>query len=58
MGSEDCLYLNVYIPAERKGLLPVMLWIHGGAYSYGTANQYPPDYLLDEDVILVTTNYR
>ncbi|CAL8090401.1 unnamed protein product [Orchesella dallaii] len=57
-GSEDCLFLNVYTPKERKGLLPVMVWIHGGAFVFGTANRYRPAYLLDEDVILVTTNYR
>src|SRR5579871_3414896 len=32
-GSEDCLNLNVYTPANAKGKLPVMFWIHGGGYS-------------------------
>lgn len=33
--SEDCLYLNVYAPADAssKSSLPVMFWIHGGGYS-------------------------
>jgi len=47
MGSEDCLYLNVYAPhfepeavprGERR--LPVMLWIHGGGNSIGDARIY------------------
>ena len=29
--SEDCLFLNIFAPADRgEGLLPVMVWIHGG----------------------------
>jgi para-nitrobenzyl esterase len=33
--SEDCLYLNVWTPLERKGPLPVLVWIHGGANTGG-----------------------
>jgi para-nitrobenzyl esterase len=34
--SEDCLYLNVWTPrAERSAKLPVIVWIHGGAYVFG-----------------------
>lgn len=42
VGSEDCLWLNVYtprMPDESTGL-PVIVWIHGGGYRYGSANQY------------------
>ena len=37
--SEDCLFLNVYAPADAtdKGKLPVMFWIHGGGYSGGAS---------------------
>ena len=37
--SEDCLYLNVFAPANSKGgsKLPVMFWIHGGGYSSGAS---------------------
>ena len=37
--SEDCLFLNVYAPADANGKskLPVMFWIHGGGYSGGGA---------------------
>lgn len=33
-GSEDCLNLNVYVPADvdKSKKLPVMLWVHGGAF--------------------------
>lgn len=42
IGSEDCLWLNVFtpqMPDESTGL-PVIVWIHGGGYRYGSANQY------------------
>ncbi|XP_035787926.1 acetylcholinesterase-like [Anopheles albimanus] len=61
-GSEDCLHLNVYTPQRHlKGdLLPVMVFIHGGAFKYGNGNSdcYSPEYLLEQNVIVVTLNYR
>lgn len=42
VGAEDCLWLNVYtpqMPDETTGL-PVLVFIHGGGYRYGSANQY------------------
>lgn len=42
VGSEDCLWLNVFspqMPDESSGL-PVVVFIHGGGYRYGSANQY------------------
>ncbi|KAL6419960.1 hypothetical protein ACFW04_011043 [Cataglyphis niger] len=61
IGDEDCLYLNVYtadIESWRKR--PVMVWIHGGAFSTGSgdATIYGPDYIVRKDVVLVTLNYR
>jgi len=58
-GSEDCLFLNVYTPC-KKGKLPVMFWIHGGAYISGSGSTlfYGPDYLIQQDVVVVTVNYR
>lgn len=39
--SEDCLFLNVFAPAGRgEGLLPVMVWIHGGGYTLGASNTF------------------
>ncbi|XP_015838446.1 juvenile hormone esterase-like [Tribolium castaneum] len=61
--SEDCLYLNVYVPKpepENTGPKPVMVWIYGGAFTFGWANGsfYGPDFLLEQDVIVVHFNYR
>ena len=58
--SEDCLYLNIYTPCTVDEALPVMVWIHGGDYKYGDGGTefYGPEYLIDEEVILVTIQYR
>jgi len=37
--SEDCLSLNIWTPVlDNRARLPVMVWVHGGAYAYGSAN--------------------
>jgi para-nitrobenzyl esterase len=60
--SEDCLYLNVYVPANAKSnsKLPVMFWIHGGGYESGSASEprHNGDFLPTKGVVLVTINYR
>lgn len=60
-GSEDCLYLNVYVPdtdPPRHGF-PVMVWIHGGGFAYGAGSDYDPTPLVEKgNVIVVTINYR
>jgi para-nitrobenzyl esterase len=59
--GEDCLYLNVWTAArtadERR---PVMVWIHGGAYYLGSANQpiFDGERLARKGVVVVTVNYR
>ncbi len=59
--SEDCLYLNIWTPdiAPEKGL-PVMVWIHGGAYRGGWS--YEPNYigerLSERGVVVVSIAYR
>lgn len=63
VGSEDCLYLNVYtnkLPNESNILKPVMFFIHGGSFTSGSNQRflYNPEYLLCEDVVLVIINYR
>jgi len=66
LGSEDCLHLNIWAPAyttasvpRSEGLLPVMLWIHGGGNSAGRADSYDMAALAGmENVIVVTINYR
>jgi para-nitrobenzyl esterase len=60
--SEDCLYLNVFSPANAKSRskLPVMFWIHGGGYAGGSASEprHNGDFLPTKGVVLVTINYR
>jgi len=60
-GQEDCLYLNVVTPEwPKKTLLPVMLWLHGGANAGGTAMSalYTDGTLPGHGVVLVSVNYR
>ncbi len=59
--DEDCLYLNVFSPrVERAARLPVMVWIHGGALSFGSGGLpiYDGSALARRDVVVVTMNYR
>jgi para-nitrobenzyl esterase len=58
--TEDCLYLNVFAPRGTKpgAKLPVMVWIHGGAFVSGESDDYDPDRLVAEHTIVVTLNYR
>ncbi|CAH2091333.1 unnamed protein product [Euphydryas editha] len=64
IGSEDCLYLNVYtprLPDPNTKFLPVMVFIHGGGFVYSNGimkEELGPDYLIDNDVVVVTFNYR
>ncbi len=62
IGSEDCLIADIYAPpgagpdnAER----PVMVWIHGGSNTWGSARQYDGSQLaVDQDVVVVVIQYR
>src|SRR5688572_7243401 len=59
--SEDCLYLNIWSPARSADeRLPVMVWIHGGGYSNGSASMplYWGDKLAQRGVVVVTIAYR
>ncbi len=59
--SEDCLYLNVWTPAKSsEEKLPVMVFIHGGAFLRGASSQplYNGSALAKKGVIVVTLNYR
>ena len=62
--DEDCLNLNVWTPAESPAEagtgLPVMVWIHGGAFQrgLGSAPMYCGKHLAERGVVLVTINYR
>lgn len=61
--DEDCLFVNIWVPADAVGTkakLPVMFWIHGGAYSTGSGitASTDGDAWAKHGVILVTINYR
>ena len=60
--SEDCLFLNLWLPAgtAKNAKLPVMVWIHGGAFVFSSGSQ--PEFsgvqFAKQGVILITFNYR
>ncbi|CAG7822286.1 unnamed protein product [Allacma fusca] len=67
VGEEDCLHLNIYTPQQwhlthakevSKPKVPVMVYIHGGRYVSGNGSRYGPDYFMDEDVVLITFQFR
>ncbi|XP_037042859.1 esterase E4-like isoform X1 [Bradysia coprophila] len=58
-GEEDCLTLNIFTPnVNPTEKLPVIFYIHGGGLVYGGSIVQGPGFLLEEDVIFVTINYR
>ena len=60
--SEDCLFLNVWRPAGAAAgaKLPVMVWIYGGAFLFGSGSNPTTSGVgfAKQGVILVTFNYR
>ncbi len=56
--TESCLFLNVYAPISGGHRLPIMVWIHGGAFKVGTGDTYDGSALVQDGVIVVTLNYR
>lgn len=59
--SEDCLYLNIWAPRAGDGeKLPVLFWIHGGAFLHGFSceSEFDGEGFARKGVILVTVNYR
>jgi para-nitrobenzyl esterase len=66
--NEDCLYLNVWRPKDNKPKHPVLVWIHGGGFTTGSAADYVPtsnNFLwydgrpfAERGVVVVTLNYR
>jgi len=57
--SEDCLYLNVYSESlDPDARRPVMVWIHGGGFNFGSGNGPNPQHLVRKGVVVVTINYR
>lgn len=67
--NEDCLFLNVFTPTRLSSSdhggngghgrgLPVMFWMHGGALVVGEGDDYNPQRLVAQGVVVVTINYR
>lgn len=59
--SEDCLYLNVWTPAKSsKEKLPVLVWIYGGGFSFGSTSDpvHNGEHLARKGVVLVSIAYR
>lgn len=59
--SEDCLYLNVWTPAKsEKEKLPVLVWIYGGGFSFGSTSEpvHNGEHLARKGVVLVSVAYR
>lgn len=59
--SEDCLYLNIYVPRtlDSNASKSVMFWIHGGVFLNGQGSEFNGTLLsMRGDVIVVTINYR
>src|SRR5690606_5646839 len=57
--SEDCLFLNIWTPADARGA-PVFVWIHGGALTSGASSEpmYDGAKLAQRGVVFVSINYR
>ena len=58
--GEECLNLNVWTPGPGRAGLPVMVWIHGGAFRNGTGMipTYDGAHFARDGVVCVTINYR
>src|SRR6266567_4168655 len=59
--SEDCLYLNIWSPGTEGEKRPVMVWIHGGAFTLGSASDPWYDgtsFAANHNIVVVTLNYR
>ena len=59
--SEDCLYLNLWLPENYpQQRLPVMVWIHGGGFAAGSSSEPRQDggNLCKKGVLVVSFNYR
>ncbi|KAH8679596.1 Alpha/Beta hydrolase protein [Tricladium varicosporioides] len=59
--AEDCLYLDVWAPANSAGKkLPVMVWTYGGGFTGGSKSQNTPEGLfnLSTEFVFVAYNYR
>ncbi|MBX9758491.1 MAG: carboxylesterase family protein [Beijerinckiaceae bacterium] len=59
--SEDCLYLNIWTPADASASnLPVLVWVYGGSFISGSGSETRLDgaRLSEKGAVVVTINYR
>jgi para-nitrobenzyl esterase len=59
--NEDCLFLNVWTPGTDNKTRPVMVWIHGGGFAFGSSGQpiyEGEDLAREQDVVVVSMNHR
>ena len=62
--SRSYIILSFYLffKVDAGQLRPVMVWIHGGGFMFGSGNGetdlYGPEYFMDKDIVFVTINYR
>ena len=58
--SEDCLYLNVWVPPGNNKSLPVLVYFYGGGFvaGDGSENRYDGESMAAKGIIAITVNYR
>lgn len=58
--SEDCLYLNIYVPRDSHypRSMPVLVFVHGGSYQNGMGGMFDGSVLATHGIVVVTFNYR
>jgi para-nitrobenzyl esterase len=59
--TEDCLTLNIWTPGLDASKRPVMVWLHGGAFAYGSGNRAVTDganLARRGDIVVVSVNHR
>ncbi|XP_030034201.2 esterase E4 [Manduca sexta] len=59
-GILQCLTLNIYVPnqAGPSNTKAVFVWFYGGGFFFGYAGQYGGQYLVQQDIVVITVNYR
>lgn len=56
--GDKSLLLDLYLPAQAKGPLPLVVWIHGGAWSAGSKDGCPAVWLVGRGYAVASINYR
>ncbi|KUO64984.1 MAG: hypothetical protein APF84_07015 [Gracilibacter sp. BRH_c7a] len=59
LGSEDCLYLNIWRPDSKEENLPILVWAHGGGNLLGSGEDFQGDILAAQtNSVIISINYR